>query len=362
MRTGVSSAICLIVSVLGACASNPPEPAASPGLVPAAVPAEIMRHLDHASGPTGAAIIVFEPDGSVMFEASTGAMTLDDPVYVASASKWIAAAMLMTLVDEGLLDLDAPASQYAPYLTGDKSGITLRQMFSHTSGMNSGHAIDAVPGGSLQSYARQLATLPLENAPGTTLSYGGISMQIGAAIMEDAAGQSFQSLFLERIAEPLGMQGAYFCHPIHCDVASPSAVTNPLVGGGLKISAADYGNFLRMISNDGVFEGRRILSEEAVDALSAIQTNGLKRGSMPEVAKPDWEYALGQWCNEPGAGTCRVLQSAGAFGTYPWIDRERGIFGVFITESLLPLVYDDIVTMRTIAEETYDANSPVVGN
>lgn len=316
--------------------------------------AGIEPHLQQAAGATGAAIIIFEPDGSIMHQASTGKLTIEDPIYVASASKWVAAALLMILVDEGLLDLDVPASRYAPYLPGDKAGITLRQMFSHTSGMNSGHAVEAVPTGSLQAFARELAALPLESDPGTTLSYGGVSMQIAGAIMEDAAGQSFQALFLERLAQPLGMKGAFYCHPLDCN-AAPEAVTNPLIGGGLKISAADYGKFLGMIAGGGTHNGRRILSEEAVAELSKVVTVGLNRGAMPGVSRPDWEYALGQWCHEGGGGNCRVMQSAGAFGAYPWIDKERGIIGVFMTESLLPLVYDDVISMRSIVEEAYDA-------
>lgn len=318
--------------------------------------AGIEPHLRRAAGPTGAAIIVFKPDGSIMFQASTGELRIDEPIFVASASKWVAAALLMILVDEGLLALDAPASQYAPYLTGDKAGITLRQMFSHTSGMNSGHAVEEPPTASLQSFARDLAALPLESDPGTALSYGGVSMQIGGAIMEDVAGQSFQSLFLERLAEPLEMKDAYFCHPLDCNVEKPEAVTNPLVGGGLKISAADYAAFLRMIAGGGSHNGLRILSEGAVADLSMVVTVGLERGAIPGVAASDWEYALGQWCHEGEARSCRVLQSVGAFGAYPWIDKDRGIFGIFMTESLVPLVYEDIVSMRKVIEEVYDAD------
>lgn len=322
---------------------------------PSADLADIEPLLQQAAGATGAVILIYEPDGSTLHQASTGELTIDDPIFVASASKWVAAALLMILVDEGLLDLDAPASRYAPYLTGDKAGITLRQMFSHTSGMNSGHAVEEPPTASLQSFARQLAALPLDSDPGTTLSYGGVSMQIAGAIMEDVAGQSFQSLFFKRLAEPLDMRSAYFCHPLDCDVSTPGAVTNPLIGGGLKISAADYGNFLKMIASGGIYNGRRILSEEAVADLSTVVTAGLNRGAMPGVAGPDWEYALGQWCHEGEDGNCRVMQSAGAFGAYPWIDKERGLFGIFMTESLLPLVYEDVIFIRTFVEEFYDA-------
>lgn len=320
----------------------------------------IEPYLERAAGETGAVILVYNADGSILYQASTGPMAVSDPVYVASASKWVVAALLMTLVDDGLLELDAPASQYAPYLTAEHSKITLRQMLSHTSGMNSSNLVDARAGDSLQTFARELAMLPLESDPGTTLSYGGVSMQIAGAIMEDVSGQSFQALFLNRLAGPLEMRGAYFCHPLNCDVENPEDVTNPLVGGGLKISAADFAAFLGMVSEGGVYKGRRILSEEALDELSQVTTVELIRGALPAIAKPDWEYALGQWChlNETGEA-CQILQSVGAFGAYPWIDTRRGIYGMFVTEALIPLVIDDIITMRTLIETTYDDSRPI---
>lgn len=348
----------LVAFILSGCATagNAPEPVLRDAATgSSAERAEIESILQEAAGPTGAVIIVFEPDGSILYEASTGALSVDKPIYVASASKWVAAALLTILVDEGLLDLDAPASRYAPYLTGAKAGITLRQMFSHTSGMNSGHAVEAAPTDSLQSFARELAELPLDSDPGTTLSYGGVSMQIAGAIMEEAAGQSFQELFLERLAAPLGLKDTYFCHPLNCNAGTHEDVTNPLIGGGLKISAADYGKFLQMIASGGEHNGRRILSEEAILELSKVVTVGLNRGDIPGVSRPDWEYGLGHWCNEGEAANCRVMQSVGAFGAYPWIDKQRGIFGVFLTESRIPEVYDDIISIRTILEGAYDA-------
>jgi len=359
-RRCLCASLVFLALALSACTTIESGPAQGLQSPETSVPADragIERHLRRAAGPTGAAIIVFKPDGSIMYQASTGELMIDEPVFVASASKWIAAALLMILVDEGLLELDAPASQYAPYLTGDRAGITLRQMFSHTSGMNSGHAVEEPPTASLQSFARDLAALPLESDPGTTLSYGGVSMQIAGAIMEDVAGQSFQSLFLERLAEPLEMEGAYFCHPLDCNVEKPEAVTNPLVGGGLKISASDYATFLGMIAGGGKHNGRRILSEDAVADLSMVVTSGLNRGSIPGVSAPDWEYALGQWCNEGEGRSCRVLQSVGAFGAYPWIDKERGLFGIFMTESLVPLVFEEIISIRSFIEKAYDADT-----
>ena len=59
-------------------------------------------------------------------------------IAIASASKWVSAVAILTLVDDGLIDLDAPLSTYLPQFTGSKGTMTVRQMFSHTSGLPGG--------------------------------------------------------------------------------------------------------------------------------------------------------------------------------------------------------------------------------
>ena len=81
----------------------------------------------------GACLLVVQ-DGQTIYDQCFGTYKPDTVVAIASASKWFAAATIMTLVDEGKLSLDDPVSKFLPRFTGKKGQITLRQLLSHTSG------------------------------------------------------------------------------------------------------------------------------------------------------------------------------------------------------------------------------------
>ena len=78
--------------------------------------------------------ITLTQHGQIVFQKAYGNTTVNQPLALASASKWLSAAVLMSVVDEDKLSLDDKISQYLPYFTGEKANITLRQAFSHTAG------------------------------------------------------------------------------------------------------------------------------------------------------------------------------------------------------------------------------------
>jgi len=78
--------------------------------------------------------ITLTQGGRTVFQQAYGNETVNQPYAIASASKWLSAAVVMSVVDEGKLSLDDKISQYPPYFTGDKANITIRQAFSHTAG------------------------------------------------------------------------------------------------------------------------------------------------------------------------------------------------------------------------------------
>jgi CubicO group peptidase (beta-lactamase class C family) len=83
----------------------------------------------------GCALILIQ-DGEIVYRKAFGSFTPDRVVPVASATKAISGGVIMALVDRGKLGLDDRAVKYLPGFSGDKSAITIRQMFSHTSGLN----------------------------------------------------------------------------------------------------------------------------------------------------------------------------------------------------------------------------------
>jgi CubicO group peptidase (beta-lactamase class C family) len=296
-------------------------------------------------------------DGKLIHRAEAGKIEVDDPLPVASASKWVAAALIMTVVDEGKLSLDEPIGRRLPAFKGEAGEITLRQLLSFTSGQGSIRSLADLrqPATiSLAESARMIAEVPLENPPGTIFEYGSGALQIAGALAESATGKSWHQLFQERFAGPLKMPRSRWMHP-----ASPRLearlVTNPNLQGGLVTTAAEYGNFLGMIAAGGTFEGRRILSPEAISAMGSIQTRGVKMNYKPRGAGGEpIAYNLGNWCERfEASGRCTLMSSAGALGTYPWIDAETGLYGIFIMRHRFPQVAERLRLARRIVTETH---------
>ncbi|MEK6806396.1 MAG: serine hydrolase domain-containing protein [Pseudomonadota bacterium] len=311
------------------------------------------------------------------YDQSFGEWTRDAQVPIASASKWLTAAAIMTLVDEGTLDLDAPISTYWSGLDADHGAISMRQLLSHTSGMvHHAPCTHDQQIHTLQQCAQEILLLPLAAKPGTTFLYGAPSFQVAGAIAEKVSGQSWRDLFKERIADPLGMTKTLYgsTRGQFADTTS-----NPQLAGGGISTASDYYAFLDMMMQRGMFQGRRVLSERAYDAMERSNTGGVSRYECPlteAACYPVWPtagfalgnpatgsvpYGLGNWlfrvdsdCN----GT--LVSSPGAYGVHGWIDTIRGYRGLLfmngdytasapIFEDLLSIL-DQRIPQRTAPE------------
>ncbi|MBX9603520.1 MAG: serine hydrolase [Bryobacteraceae bacterium] len=282
---------------------------------------ELDRILSSAvpGGGTGFSVTIAQSNRTI-YQKTFGLYGANTAVPIASASKWLSAAVTMALVDEGKLTLDQEIGPYFPSLTGSKARITVRQLWSHTSGMSAG---DAVCQGradfTLAQCAAQLLSLPLLAEPGTVFAYGGNSMHVGARVAEIAGGKPWIELWREKIAQPLGLT----CTRWDED--------NPWVSGGGVSCSGDYMRFLEMIANRGVFRGRRVLSAHAVETMQQDQTRGARIVESPYdgAGRPETRYGIGQWLEVVEAnGKPAQVGSQGAFGFSPWVDLKRNLYGV----------------------------------
>jgi CubicO group peptidase (beta-lactamase class C family) len=339
-------------------AADPATAAASPPAIdsPAdgAIDTALEARLDHmvqADGARGVTLIVYDKAGK-RHRIDRGDIAPDAQLPVASASKWLTAALAMTLVDDGHLALDQPIGERLPYFTGAAAAITLRQLLSFTAGQGSMEAMTDArqdPRITLTEAARAIAALPLQDPPGTVFKYGGPSMQVVGALVEQATGVAWSQVFDERIARPLGMHHTYWAQPLWPNVPVQD-VHNPNLQGGLVTTAEEYARFLSMLANDGVFQGHRILSHDAIQAMEQVQTHGLPMAYIPG-GHTDLQYALGNWCEQAEVdGRCDIVSSPGALGAYPWIDRRNGLYAVFFMRRRLGFVAPDIQQARRIIE------------
>jgi predicted dienelactone hydrolase/CubicO group peptidase (beta-lactamase class C family) len=285
-------------------------------------------------GVTGAGMLIIDRSGHVFYEKMFGDWTEDKAVPIASASKWWAAATVMTLVDQGLIGLDDPVSKYLPEFRnkGSKSKITLRQTLSFTSGYSHHERIQDDPSITQAQLVRDIADMDLQREPGTAFIYGGMQMEIAGRVAEVVTGKPYRQVFEEQILRPLGANATRIGNmvnrrPTNMDFKSE----NPLVPGGVVTSLTDYRKFILMLLNGGVYNGKRILSSEAVGEMMRDQTNGVP---IVRTVQEDhsYRYSLGAWYRVVDAATGEaIVSSGGAFGTSPWIDLKGEYGVVFIT-------------------------------
>src|SRR5207237_5562328 len=123
----------------------------------------------------GAAVIVVRDDVE-LHRAYYGSFDGSTVVAIASTSKWLTSATLLTLVDDGALHLDDPVGTYLPAWNRDhapdKAAITVRQLLSHQAGLPGSAACLGDASLSLDDCAPELAGLPLVAAPGTAFHSG----------------------------------------------------------------------------------------------------------------------------------------------------------------------------------------------
>lgn len=353
-------AAALVLSICSSCgrqgASSPreansktaPAPAKSTRRDPAQYDfAAVDRILEEAAAQLGGCALILIKDDSVIYQKAFGRYSVDKVVPIASASKWLSGAVIVSLLEEGRLALDDPVSKYLPEFEGEKGNITIRQLFSHTSGLPPEATCRNNKRTSLQNCAQETARLKLRSKPGEEFYYGGVSMHVGGRIAEIVTAKPWNQLFVERIASPLGMTAT--------DFYAYGETENPRPAGDARSSAADYGLFLQMILNQGKFGGRQVLSPESLVEMHRDQTSGAriaytiyeKHGRL-DPALPRARYGIGVWREKFDEHTGDLLEasSQGALGFSPWIDVKRSLAGVLSVQSSMSRVMPVYVRLK----------------
>jgi CubicO group peptidase (beta-lactamase class C family) len=299
-------------------------------------------------------------------------------------TKPVTSVAVMQLVEAGKVKLDEPAVTYLPELAAvqvldggtlrpPKTPPTVRQLLTHTSGFGyeffNKELFDYASQGRMPhmgSGGDAILKAPMVFDPGARWEYG-ISIDWLGRMVEKVSGQSLEDYFRQRIFEPLGMNDTSFNVPpgkrsrmvsvytrredgtlVAAPQPAPSPVTFFSGGGGLHSTAEDYMKFARAILAGGQLGGRRILTSGSVAMMGRNQIGELALRAMPslapQLAKDRAElpgrldkFGLGFGLNttaiEKGRGA-NTLSWAGLFNTFFWIDRDKGVCAVFLTQML----------------------------
>jgi CubicO group peptidase (beta-lactamase class C family) len=268
----------------------------------------------------GKAVLLVYKDGKIVFEKSVGEFTPKTQAPIAASTQWLTAALVMSYVDEGKLSLDDKVSKFLPIFSKYSKGyITIRDCITHLTGIE-GPSIGSLKDmsnpkkfSSLDELVNDIASSKeILSNPGLVFRFNNVGYTIAARVLEVLNRRGFEQMMAERITRPLLMRTTNFFS---------YTVINP--AGGAQSSAYDYMNFLSMLLNGGVFNGKRILSEAAIETMSkASSTQGMIKES-PSIVQGK-NYAVGQWIlgtDENGKTT--TVACPGLFGTWPLIDYCR---------------------------------------
>ena len=361
---------------------------------------------------------IYEGTAGARVLGSDQAMTLDSVFAIFSTTKPIAGTAVLQCVEDGKLDLDAPAKTYVPdigklqvldgfddagkpKLRAPKRDITTRMLMLHTAGLgydifNAAYNRLAQEHGqpSVTTCTKASIMTPLLFDPGDKWEYGS-NIDWCGQIVESIRGKRLGEVMKERIFVPLGMEDiAFSLSPsmrqrlavIHQREADGSLTPLPdlqlppdpelhMGGHGLYASIGEYMKFIRMWLNDGAGPHGRVLKKETVEA--AVR-NGLQSHQkvvmLPGVIKSlsndaeffpglrkSWSYTF--MVNDEEAPTGRpagALGWAGLANSFFWIDRKNGLGGYWATQILPfadPTSFGGYMDFETAAYASYGARA-----
>ncbi|WLT32444.1 serine hydrolase [Geothrix sp. PMB-07] len=195
-----------------------PRAFCSDPLVPTAAAAVDKVVADNAlkHGIPAQAVVVLH-NGEPIYRHASGKVTVDGtspvtfetifPAY--SVSKLVASVLLLQLVEEGKVALDAPASRYVTNLPQGWRAITVEQFLNHVSGVpeffDPGNPSAPFPPSAPAAFER-LAHTPLVDPPDTRTRYTGTDFLVIGAILESVTGIKYGDLARSRIFSPLGLR------------------------------------------------------------------------------------------------------------------------------------------------------------
>ncbi len=320
-----------------------------------------------------------------------GEPVTDSTLYdIASLTKVVGTtSAIMILVERGLLDLDKPIYHYLPAWPwhGDHGKITLRHLLTHTSGLPAGADLWTTPG--RVEKIQRIGRMKLSNKPGMVTVYSDLGMIVAAAVVESVAREPLDEFLYREIFEPLGMRetrfnpralvveeammtrftpilavptGSAFFAPFQVlarwappapstpAVRIPSARIAPTEAGVPRgyVHDRNAASMNGVAGHAGLFSSVRDLAVFADMMLKAAHGQDLPFASAQTVnmffqksnrrrgRALGWDIAQGERSSAGDYFTQSSIGHTGFTGTSIWIDPERDLFVVLLTNRVHP--------------------------
>lgn len=306
----------------------------------------------------GAAISVSHK-GKIILEEAIGyksilpekrSMELNTIFDIASLTKVVATLpAFLRLIEFGKIRLDDAVSFFLPeFSKNGKESITLRDLLTHTSGLPS-HRQYYREGLNTNQILKKIYDEPLEHEIGKKVIYSDLGLITLYRVIETVTGEPFNQFLKREFFEPMEMVETGFNPPYDIERFASTEYSGKLkdykrgivhdenaetMGGisghaGLFSTLHDLQNFASMIENNGVFKGRRILSESVIKL------------SQKNFTPFDKEYrGLGWLLKGPTLPSCGDLFSQSSYGhtgftgTSMWFDPEAELNVILLTNRI----------------------------
>ncbi len=286
--------------------------------------------LNEIAAESGAAcgVFVLSGNGKTVFTYSFGDVDEDTCFRIASVTKWVTAIGLMTLYDQGKLDLDRDISDYLPFQVRNpawpQTAVTARMLLSHTSSL-SPEADTYHPKWSRIGIGGYDPIFDESVEPGTKYAYADYNGALFGCLIEAVTGESVQDYMNRMVFSPLGITAAYTPKLLPAGTAmkdlldekgraaisvrkdlnrvfhnrADPAGNNGYTVGKLYINASSLTKLAQMMLNGGELDGIRILKADTV-ALMETDQPGLAESPYGLSTVRHTQFPRGTWYGHQG--------------------------------------------------------------
>jgi CubicO group peptidase (beta-lactamase class C family) len=317
------------------------------------------------------ALVHLRAFGRLSYDAGASEVVPDTIYDLASLTKVVATTtMAMILADEERLDLRKRVSDFLPGFKGaGKERVTVEQLLTHSSGLDWWAPLYKELEGE-QAYVQRIQAMDLVYEPGSKTLYSDLGLILLGEVLERVAGEGIDVFAKKRIFEPLGMKDVLYRPPPAMLPRIAPTENDPWRGrvlrgevhdenahalGGVAPHAGLFGTapalarFAQMILDGGVFEHQRIASRETVERFTR------RAGIAGSTRALGWDTAwdgVGPRSSTPGAPgyssagsllSGRSFGHTGFTGTSMWIDPERKLFVILLTNRVHPTRENDAI-------------------
>jgi uncharacterized protein YbbC (DUF1343 family) len=337
--------------------------------------AALDRAIEEAvgQGRLPGAVLVVGHDGKVVYRKAYGKralvpaaedMTVDTIFDVASLTKVVATTTsLMKLFEQGRFRLNDRVTAYIPEFQGGKSDITLRNLFTHFSGLRPDVPL-AKPWSGYDTGIQLACTDPPAGPPGARFVYSDINFILLGELVHRLSGQTLADYARDNVFGPLGMKDTMFQPPaslrariapterwpvkdgppLRGVVHDPTARNMGGMAGhaGVFSTADDLARFAQMLLNQGTLDGARIASPFTIEKFTEPQSPP----DQPILRGLGWDL------DSPYSGNRGELFPIGSFGhtgftgTSIWIDPSTKTYVILLANSVHPSPHPAITPLR----------------